>query len=106
MPCMGLLTVDEFLEPLRDLNISERVARAPISFSIGKSAQHPPIMPHSQNRTCSGRAQTRFLWTTTLAKPNPSGTTERIFADHTEMKSSWFKIACWHVQQSLQYYKM
>jgi len=26
MPCMGLLTVDEFLEPLRDLNISERVA--------------------------------------------------------------------------------
>jgi len=26
MPCIGLLTVDEFLEPLRDLNISERVA--------------------------------------------------------------------------------
>ena len=26
MPCMGLLTVDEFLEPLRELNISERVA--------------------------------------------------------------------------------
>jgi saccharopine dehydrogenase-like NADP-dependent oxidoreductase len=26
MPCMGLLTVEEFLEPLRDLSISERVA--------------------------------------------------------------------------------
>jgi saccharopine dehydrogenase-like NADP-dependent oxidoreductase len=25
MPCVGLLAVDEFLEPLRDLNISERV---------------------------------------------------------------------------------
>ena len=25
-PCMGLLTVEEFLEPLRDLSISERVA--------------------------------------------------------------------------------
>ena len=26
VPCMGLLTVEEFLEPLRDLSISERVA--------------------------------------------------------------------------------
>jgi len=26
MPCMGLLTVEEFLEPLRDLDISEKVA--------------------------------------------------------------------------------
>ena len=26
MPCVGLLTVDEFLEPLRDLSISEKVA--------------------------------------------------------------------------------
>jgi saccharopine dehydrogenase-like NADP-dependent oxidoreductase len=26
MPCMGLLTVEEFLEPLRDLSISEKVA--------------------------------------------------------------------------------
>jgi saccharopine dehydrogenase-like NADP-dependent oxidoreductase len=26
MPCVGLLTVDEFLDPLRDLDISERVA--------------------------------------------------------------------------------
>ena len=26
MPCMGLLTVEEFLEPLRDLHISEKVA--------------------------------------------------------------------------------
>jgi saccharopine dehydrogenase-like NADP-dependent oxidoreductase len=26
MPCMGLLTVEEFLEPLRDLSITERVA--------------------------------------------------------------------------------
>jgi len=26
MPCMGLLTVEEFLEPLRDLDISEQVA--------------------------------------------------------------------------------
>jgi hypothetical protein len=26
MPCMGLLTVEEFLEPLRDLAISEKVA--------------------------------------------------------------------------------
>jgi saccharopine dehydrogenase-like NADP-dependent oxidoreductase len=26
MPCMGLLTVDEFLEPLRDLDITEKVA--------------------------------------------------------------------------------
>src|SRR6266853_1791466 len=25
MPCMGLLTVEEFLEPLRDLDISETV---------------------------------------------------------------------------------
>jgi hypothetical protein len=25
MPCVGLLTVEEFLEPLRDLNISEKV---------------------------------------------------------------------------------
>ena len=25
MPCMGLLTVEEFLEPLRDLHISEKV---------------------------------------------------------------------------------
>jgi hypothetical protein len=25
MPCMGLLTVEEFLEPLRDLSISEKV---------------------------------------------------------------------------------
>jgi hypothetical protein len=25
MPCMGLLTVEEFLEPLRDLDISEKV---------------------------------------------------------------------------------
>jgi hypothetical protein len=25
MPCMGLLTVEEFLEPLRNLHISERV---------------------------------------------------------------------------------
>jgi hypothetical protein len=26
MPCMGLLTVEEFLEPLRDLDLSETVA--------------------------------------------------------------------------------
>jgi hypothetical protein len=26
MPCVGLLTVDEFLGPLRDLSISENVA--------------------------------------------------------------------------------
>jgi hypothetical protein len=26
MPCMGLLTVEEFLEPLRDLSISEKVS--------------------------------------------------------------------------------
>jgi len=26
MPCTGLLTVEEFLEPLRDLDISEQVA--------------------------------------------------------------------------------
>jgi len=25
MPCMGLLTVEEFLEPLRELDISETV---------------------------------------------------------------------------------
>jgi hypothetical protein len=25
MPCMGLLTVEEFLEPLRDLHISEKL---------------------------------------------------------------------------------